>query len=745
MKHTFPLFAVTVLATALVRAEVFPGPDYVEEPDPYASPYAEVGGVLNYAGTTSPQSLNCFLDNNTFSHMVFGLLYPTLLGADAVTDELAPGIAKQWEISDDKQTFTFTLDERAVWSDGNSVTAKDVKKTFDTIKNPYCSNPYLVILSEISCPEILDEKTAGDKARVLRFQASEVHWQNIYKIGANIYIMPYRLIEAEEAKVKASKDAERFNEESQKEAAATADMYAQIQASAKNLREKGALPEETLKKIDDFVATIKYNARELPVFTAFLKNLKEQDVLASLNEQLATYSVSSKKFNDRIIWDASRLYELKINAAAFKNLCFEFPIVGGPYRLEKHDPGKEIVLKRRANWWVFNTIGGKGVYNFDTINIRFFLSHDNALEAFKKGEVDIIAIYSARQWEKETTGDKFYKNWIVKQKISNLSAVGFQGVVMNMRKYPYNDIRVRKALAHLFDTRRMVNDLMYNAYDIYGSYFEDLYDDPEYAHLRPKHIEFDIDEAYRLLTEAGFKINHETGKMMMPNGEPFVIDMLINQKSSETFLAVYKNALLRLGIEMKITLVDFGAWMNKTGNLDFEVTNCAFSGSILRDPEPMWHSRHKETKMGVNRAGYANPEADKLMEAMKTEFSLAERNKMLRKVDKMLTDDVPYILSWYIRASRLLYWNKFGTPSNVLGKRGDEMSIPSYWWYDNDSAAELEYAMEHDLPLPARDPNPTFKETPASLKRIERIKKAKMATEAKAIAPETTPVAPQAK
>ncbi|MDO4527963.1 MAG: hypothetical protein Q4C03_04190, partial [bacterium] len=132
--------------------------------------------------------------------------------------------------------------------------------------------------------------------------------------------------------------------------------------------------------------------------------------------------------------------------------------------------------------------------------------------------------------------------------------------------------------------------------------------------------------------------------------------------------------------------------------------------------------------------------------AMKTEFSLAERNKMLRKVDKMLTDDVPYILSWYIRASRLLYWNKFGTPSNVLGKRGDEMSIPSYWWYDNDSAEELEYAMKHDLPLPARDPNPTFKETPASLKRIERIKKAKIAEEANAIAPESpTPVAPKAK
>jgi microcin C transport system substrate-binding protein len=176
---------------------------------------------------------------------------------------------------------------------------------------------------------------------------------------------------------------------------------------------------------------------------------------------------------------------------------------------------------------------------------------------------------------------------------------------------------------------------------------------------------------------------------------------------------------------MEIKQIDFGAWMNKTGNLDYEVTNSAFSGSILRDPEPMWHSKNKNVKMGVNRPGYANPEVDKLIEAMKTEFSLEKRNEMLRKIDKMLTDDVPYILTWYIRATRLLYWNKFGTPSNVLGKRGDEMSIPAYWWYDVNSAEELKHAMDKSLPLPARHPEPTFAETKASKKRIERNKKAK--------------------
>jgi ABC-type transport system substrate-binding protein len=228
MKHTFPLFVLSLIATTIVHAEVFPGPHYVEEPDPYASPYAEVGGTLTYAGSNSPQSLNCFIDNNTFSHMVFGLLYPTLLGSDAVTDELAPSIAKQWEISEDKCTFTFTLDERAKWSDNNIYTARDVKKTFDTIKNPYCSNPYRVVLSQISSPEILDDCT-------IRFKASEIHWQNIYKIGANIYIMPYRFIEKKENEVRNDETVyNRLKNEAEQDAKKVDELYKEIEKSAEN-------------------------------------------------------------------------------------------------------------------------------------------------------------------------------------------------------------------------------------------------------------------------------------------------------------------------------------------------------------------------------------------------------------------------------------------------------------------------------------------------------------------------------
>ena len=38
----------------------------------------------------------------------------------------------------------------------------------------------------------------------------------------------------------------------------------------------------------------------------------------------------------------------------------------------------------------------------------------------------------------------------------------------------------------------------------------------------------------------------------------------------------------------------------------------------------------------------------------------------------------------------------------MLSKFGDERSILAYWWYDEDSAQELEEARQNDEVLPAR-------------------------------------------
>ena len=590
---------LVMLLPGALCAERFPAPGWKETPDLCASPFAQPGGTLVYAGNNPPKSLNGYLDNNTFTMMVFGLLYPSLLSIDSRTGDYGPGLADWWEIADDKLSYTFHIDSRARWSDGSPVTAEDVKATFDAVVAPKSlSGQYKVLFAALESPHIIDSQT-------LVFPCREVHWRNLSSLGGSLYVMPKKLLDAAKAKCRA----------------------------------KG-LAEDT----------------------------------------------------------------------AFNEINFDLPIVGGPYAVAEHKEGLSLTLKRRADWWCFATPSGQGLYNFDTIRIRFFMDQNNAYEAFKKGEVDAFAVYSARVWNMESVGERFEKNWVVKQNVHNQEPVGFQGLAFNMRRKPYDDIRVRKALAMLFDRRRMVRTLMYNAYFMLRSYCTDLYDS---AHPCENPLfEYNPEEARRLLLEAGFSVNPETGKMER-GGQPFIVRILSRSASDSVYLALYKEALDRMGIGLEISQKDFATWMRETGNYNFDVTLSAFSGSLFRDPEAMWSSRYADTPNGINLPGFKNPEVDALIEAQKTEFSSAKRNAIMRKIDAIATQEVPSILSWNVDSTRLLYWNKFGTPDAVLGRYGDELSIPVYWWYDPDSARELKAAMASGEPLPGRKEEVYYKEEPA--------------------------------
>ena len=71
-------------------------------------------------------------------------------------------------------------------------------------------------------------------------------------------------------------------------------------------------------------------------------------------------------------------------------------------------------------------------------------------------------------------------------------------------------------------------------------------------------------------------------------------------------------------------------------------------------------------------------------------------------VDQMVYKDFPYVLLWNINYTRLLYWNKFGTPKTVLSKYGNESSAYWYWWVDEDSTADLSDGMQANTPLPKK-------------------------------------------
>ena len=381
----------------------------------------------------------------------------------------------------------------------------------------------------------------------------------------------------------------------------------------------------------------------------------------------------------------------------FNRLNFDLSVVSGPYRLGELRENRSLALERRPDWWAAARPANRGLWNFDTVEWRFFASRENAWEAFRKGIVDAFAVYTASTWVLDARGERFDKGWIVRRAVRNRKPVGFQGFALNLRRAPFDDVRVRRALALLLDRASFNRSLMFGQYFLHRSYWEDLWDE---AHPCPNELlGFDPDRAAALLDEAGWTRDPATGRRTK-DGRELAVRFLSNSSTSDKFLARWRVALEAQGVALKVERKDWAAWMRDMDEYDFDVTWCAWSSGLEKDPEGMWSGAQAAEKGGNNITGFADPRVDALIDAQRTELSLERRNDICREIDAILAEAVPYILLWNADSTRLCWWNKFGMPPAILSRFGGEDDIVSLWWRDAEAEAALADAMAEGAPLP---------------------------------------------
>ena len=358
----------------------------------------------------------------------------------------------------------------------------------------------------------------------------------------------------------------------------------------------------------------------------------------------------------------------------------------GPYRMSRVEEQVESEFRRNANWWRANQPSSRGVCNFDRIVMRYHASKENAFEALKKRRIDVYPVYSARIMVEGTKGELFARNWIQKRRVKNREPIGFQGFAMNMRRPPFDNLKVRQAMAKLLDRETMHRTMLKGAYFLLRSYYTDLYDKD---HPCSNTLwEYDVEGAKRLLAEAGYA-----------NG--FKFTFLSRSSGDDKFLALFDHSLRECGIEMKIVRKDFAGWMRDMDSFNFDMTWAAWGASVFRNPEMQWHSAEGRRSGGNNITGLDIPEVDRIIEEEKSMMSVAERADAYRRIDRLVADAVPYVLLWNTDEHRILCWNKFGMPDMPLGIYGDESAVLSYWWHDQDRAEELERAMKEEKCLPS--------------------------------------------
>lgn len=367
----------------------------------------------------------------------------------------------------------------------------------------------------------------------------------------------------------------------------------------------------------------------------------------------------------------------------------------GPYILDDIDKPTKISFMRRKDFWGLGKRQYTGLYNFDKFEYLFVRDQELIWEKFKKGEFDYFPIYRSHRWVKETDFDKVQKGWVQKRKVYNRKPKGTQGFSFNQRQWPFDDKKIRKAFAYLWNRGALMEKLMFNEYVYLDSHFQNS---PYMTKNLPK-VRYKPDTARKLLEEAGWVERNNEG-WLVKEGRVFELDLNYVGKWSEKFYTVFQEDLKKVGIKLNLKEITWATKIKEVNDRNFSVTTGAYSGSSFPNPEVLYHSKFADVKNSGNRWGVKNKRIDELCEKYNQEFDFEKRVEMLREIDEILTNDFTIAFDWYAPAERLIFWNKFGMPESVLAKTGDYRDAPSLWWYDAEKAKTLQRARDNDTSLP---------------------------------------------
>ena len=375
---------------------------------------------------------------------------------------------------------------------------------------------------------------------------------------------------------------------------------------------------------------------------------------------------------------------------------FQFEVVPGtgPYTIDKADikKGQSIAIKRRSDYWAEKDPANVGLYNFDVIRFDVISDQKLEFEKFKKGDIDVLSftgVTRTNNWEEGLQIDDVTRGLIQKTEVFNENPSGTRGFAFNMRKPPFDNIKMRKAFAHLLDRKKILEKLFRNSANLLYSYYANSpYENPDNIK-----IDYNFDEAVKLLGECGYTQKNGDG-YLVKDGRVLEIELPFGNPSLEKFLTVYQEDLKKAGVKLNLKQVD-GTTNFKLGNeRNFTMLVAAWGGLRYPNPQTSLSSSSATGDNTTNWPGVADPRIDELIKKYDTEYNRTERIKLMRQIDKIACDYIGYAFTWYYPAERIAYHNKFGYNPGMLTKTGDYLTIPGIWYFDPEKYAEYDAALK---------------------------------------------------
>jgi microcin C transport system substrate-binding protein len=198
-------------------------------------------------------------------------------------------------------------------------------------------------------------------------------------------------------------------------------------------------------------------------------------------------------------------------------------------------------------------------------------------------------------------------------------------------------------------------------------------------------------KASQLLLDAGLPI--KDGKRVLPNGEVFKIEFLIDEPSIEPHHGPFIKNLATLGIEASLRMVDAVQYRARLEDFDFDLAMSRFSMSATPGDgmRPFFSSQAAATKGSYNMAGIASPVIDALIEKIIGANNRADLTVACHAFDRVFRAGRYWVPQWYRATHPVAYWDVFEHPAK-LPHFGQGVGAPENWWFDANKAAKAEQA-----------------------------------------------------
>ena len=298
------------------------------------------------------------------------------------------------------------------------------------------------------------------------------------------------------------------------------------------------------------------------------------------------------------------------------------PIGTGPFAFANQRSGDSITLVANPDYW-------DGAPDISGVRFRFISEPSTALSALQAGEID---------WTDSVPPQRV-------QQLRNDESVtlavepsnDYWYLALNEAREPWNDVRVRQAIAYAVDRDAIVQATSY------GTAAKNQLAIPE---GNPWYVPYDryaeggLDKARQLLDEAGVS--------------PRNLDMLVTTDYPETVTAaqIVADNLAPLGITVNIRTVDFATWLDEQNKGNFDMLMMGWLGNI--DPDDFYYAQH-HTDGTSNAQKFSDPEVDRLLDAGRVETDRQARFDDYRRAATMIADQVSYIFLY--NPSVIQAWN----------------------------------------------------------------------------------------